>query len=56
MGFLVIGTGLDVYLIGRVIFGSTAWALSFAIAIEIILGALWFIGPQIRSRRNSRRI
>jgi hypothetical protein len=53
MGFLVAGTGIDIYLIGRIIFGNAAAALAFSMAISLVLAMLWFVGPLLRARRQS---
>jgi hypothetical protein len=49
---LAVGLSLDVYLIGRVIFESRQIAAGFAVALLLVLAALWFGLPR-RERRKA---
>jgi hypothetical protein len=50
---LALGLSLDVYLIGRVVFGTPAIGLAFGALLLIVLMALWMIVPR-RERRMNR--
>jgi hypothetical protein len=53
MAPLALGLCLDVYIIGQLIFASTAVAVVFALALLLVFTALWFVFPWLALRLRS---
>ena len=52
MAPLVAGIGLDVYLIARLVLGSSSWAAVLSAGLVLFFVSCWFLFPQSARRRG----
>ncbi|MFL6563756.1 MAG: DUF6328 family protein [Burkholderiales bacterium] len=49
---LALGLALDVYLIARVVFGTSGFGLAFSAGLLLALVLLWMVLPRLEARKN----